>query len=476
MNARRFLFCVPTMQLSGGVKVMLEMSDRLVASGHAVDLFSFAGPPEWREPAARFLEAENLEDLDMARYDFVVVTPAMFVPQVLPLLRDARCIFLAQDYESFHHARGGAYEDFMAESPALAAIYRLPVPIVTISRPLVDVIRQRIGRTAYYVPMGIDKSVFVEQPRPQRHGRKRVLLVGNYLMPYKGMRDGLVALERLAQDVDVELVLITQEERGRDLFSDWSFPIELHFCPADAEVPPIMGSCDVYCCTSWYEGLGLPAIEAFHCGLPVVSTRTIGVGDYGRDGVNLLLAEPNAPEDLHLKLRRVLTDADLAEQLRSEGFRTAAAGFDWADAVEQFLRAVDHIDATYSGAGPVDPAVMSGHLDALERQGSYTPIEVVRRFWELSNRLDEVSARLRSGKRTREETERLEELRLDLMPYIENPDTQYCSAFRAKYDLCTLLVELLAADDTAAHIQRVLARQHRTPRGPAFVERRYSIV
>src|SRR3712207_8748073 len=48
--------------------------------------------------------------------------------------------------------------------------------------------------------------------------------------------------------------------------------------------------------SSWYEGLGLPAIEAFHCGTPVVSTRTVGVGEYAQDGRNLLLADANAPE------------------------------------------------------------------------------------------------------------------------------------------------------------------------------------
>lgn len=475
----RFLFCVPTMQLSGGIKVVLELSDRLARAGHDVDLFSYSGPPTWRSPVARFLEAEDLSEIDMSRYEFVIVTPAVLVPLVLPLLGTARCIFLALDYESFHHARGEGYDEFMAETPAVAALYALPVPIVTVSRPLVDLIRERIGRSAYYVPIGVDKSTFVEQPRRRAGARKRVLFVGNYLMPYKGMRDGLAGLERLAQEIDLELVLITQEERGRTLFSDCSFPIEIHFCPAEPQIPPIMASCDVYCCTSWYEGLGLPALEAFHCGLPVVSTRTIGVGEYGRDGVNLLLADPNAPEDLSERLRQVLLDARLSERLRREGLRTAARGFAWSQSVDCFLRAVHDIAATYTGAGPVDRSLMDRHLDALERQGSYTPIAIVRRFDELNGQLAVVCDDLRTGGAPQaHHVQALEAVRDTLAPYLENPETQYYRAFRAKYDLARLLLVLMASKETVGHIPLVLTRTNRRrskSNGSALTERRYTV-
>ncbi|MCW2991565.1 MAG: group 1 glycosyl transferase [Solirubrobacterales bacterium] len=477
MSPRRFLFCVPTMQLSGGIKVVLELSDRLVRAGHEVDLFSWSGPPAWHVPAARMLATGELGEVDLSRYDFVIVTPGMFLPMVLPRLGTARCVFLAQDYESYHHARGDRYEDFLAESPALAALYRLPVPIVTISRPLVDVIAERAGRTAYHLPLGVNKATFAERPRPRAGGPRRVALVGNYLMPYKGMRDGRDALEMLAREIDVELVLITQEERGRELFAGCSYPVEVHFCPAEPEVPAILGSCHAYCCTSWYEGLGLPAIEAFHCGVPVVSTRTIGVGEYAEDGVNLLLAEPSDPGDLRDKLRRVLTDADLAEALRREGLRTAAGGFDWDESMRCFEAVIADIEATYAGPGAVDAAEMEALLAALERQGSHTPIAVVRRFEALSAQLDEVCAELAAGgSPTAEHAAAIERLRDALAPYVQNPDAQYHSAFRPRYDLCRLLLELMGSAETAAHIPLLLSPKHRPPsRGPALTEHRYPV-
>src|SRR4051794_9352697 len=308
--SRRFLFCLPTSQVGGGVKVVLELADRLVDGGEDVDVFSYAGPPAWRTPRARFLPTRDLEAVDFGAYDVVVAANAVLVPLLLPRLGTARCVFLAQDYESFHHASGSDYADFIAETPEMAALYRLLVPIVATSRPLVEIIAARTGRTPRYMPVGVDKTVFREQPRrePDPGARRRVLLVGNYLMPYKGMADARAALEQVDAEIPVELVVVTQEHRGRSFFDACPYPVELHFCPTDADVPGIMGSCDVYCCASWYEGLGLPAIEAFHCGTPVVSTRTLGVAEYARDGENLLLAEPAAPDDLAAKLRAVLGD------------------------------------------------------------------------------------------------------------------------------------------------------------------------
>jgi glycosyltransferase involved in cell wall biosynthesis len=478
--SRRFLFCVPTSQLSGGVKVVLQLTDRLVAAGHAVDLFSYAGPPTWHEPAARFLDADDITDVDMAAYDFVVVTNAMFIPIVLPRLGHARCVFLAQDYESFHHAQGEGYEDFMAETPAMAALYRLPVPIVTISRPLVEVIRERSGREPHYAPVGIDKDVFSEQPRRSRDpsARRRILLIGNYLMPYKGMSDGLEALRQLSEEIDVELVLITQEHRGREFFARCSYPVELHFCPAEIDVPPIIGSCDVYCCTSWYEGLGLPAIEAFHCGTPVVSTRTIGVGDYAQDGVNLLLAGPNAPDDLAAKLRAVLSDDALAERLRAGGLATARSRFDWADCAERFLRAIEDLDRTRPGPGDVDPAMLDGLLADLEREGGHTPIAVFHRFEMLAAELAGIEDALRDGDPPQPgQLARLATVRDGLAEHLYNPHAQYHSAFRAAHDRCCLLLELAGSPDTLHYVPLMVGRDRQTrPRShaPALTERRYT--
>src|SRR5438045_3281293 len=155
----RLLFCVPTTALSGGVKVIFELGNRLGEDGTEVDVFSFAGAPTWFRLRARLLDTRELSAVDFDAYDFVVLSNAFFVPLVLPHVHRARVILLCQDYESFHHASDGqrTYADFMAPSPAFDDIYRLNVPLVAISRPVADLLEQHTGRSAYYLPMAIDR-------------------------------------------------------------------------------------------------------------------------------------------------------------------------------------------------------------------------------------------------------------------------------------------------------------------------------
>ena len=476
----RLLFCLPTTALSGGVKVIFELGNRLADDGTQVDVFSFAGEPTWFGLRARLLETRELAAVDFDAYDFVVVSNAFFVPLVLPHVHRARLILLCQDYESFHHATGGlaTYADFVSPSAAFDDIYRLDIPLVATSKPIAGLLKQHTGRSAYYLPVAIDQTIFRPMPQKMPGSRKRVLLVGNYLMPYKGMSDGLAAVRMLSHEMPIELVIATQERRSRAFFDELPFPVELHFCPPETAMPGIMASCDAYCCTSWYEGLGLPALECFSCGIPVVSTRTYGVMDYGVDEENLLLAQPNDPDDLCRQLRRVLQDPALADRLRHGGSTTVASAYDWAASVRRFKEILRDIEHSYAGAGAVSAAAMNELLARLEQTGAFTPIEVFRRYQDLAADLDVVVRELLAEGPSAKAMETVEKLRQEFRRYLEHDRTQYYSAFRAKYDFCGLLVSLRTSDRFTQHLSRVLEQSHdRAAHTPATLsEVRYPLV
>ena len=472
----RLLFCLPTTALSGGVKVIFELANRLADIGE-VDIFSFAGRPKWFPLKANLIEAREIEALDMAKYDFVLVSNAFLIPMVLPNLATSRCILFCQDYESFHHARGKTYVDFISDCPTFTKIYELPVPIISISRAVQSLLVERIERESFYLPMGINKTLFSRKPRKSETKFRRILMVGNYLMPYKGMRDGFEALRMLSAEISVQLVIVTQESRGRAVFNDLPFPVELHYCPIEEKMPEIIASCDVYCCTSWYEGLGLPALEAFCCGVPVVSTRTYGVSDYGVDGVNLLLTPPNDPQDLYEKLRLLLNDESLAERLRQAAFKTVERDYDWETSVAAFQRILNEIDRTHQGAGAANPQAMRELLEKLEQEGNLTPISIFRRFQQLAAELDELNHRMiDDGRPTHESLSELQRLRDELRSYLSNEGAEYYDAFKSKYDLCQLLLSLKDDASFAEYLNLILTRRkEREPRtASSFSEIRYT--
>ena len=86
---------------------------------------------------------------------------------------------------------------------------------------------------------------------------------------------------------------------------------------------------------SLYEGFGLPPLEAMSSGTPVIVSRSSSlpevVGDAG------LYVNPLDADDLAKAMERIISDSELAADLRRKGFEQAGK-FSWKKAAEQTLQ------------------------------------------------------------------------------------------------------------------------------------------
>jgi glycosyltransferase involved in cell wall biosynthesis len=104
---------------------------------------------------------------------------------------------------------------------------------------------------------------------------------------------------------------------------------------ARRDLPALYSAAVCLCHPAWYEGFGLPPLEAMACGTPVVvsdrSSLPEVVGDAG------LLVDPADPGAWTEALERVLDDEELRHDLEQRG-RARAASFTWARTADETWR------------------------------------------------------------------------------------------------------------------------------------------
>ncbi|MFN2243036.1 MAG: glycosyltransferase family 4 protein, partial [Anaerolineae bacterium] len=83
---------------------------------------------------------------------------------------------------------------------------------------------------------------------------------------------------------------------------------------------------------AFYEGFGLPPLEAMACGLPAIVSNVASlpevVGDAG------LLIDPHDVDELTVGMWRILNDSDLRQEMRDKGLRQAQR-FSWERAARE---------------------------------------------------------------------------------------------------------------------------------------------
>ena len=85
---------------------------------------------------------------------------------------------------------------------------------------------------------------------------------------------------------------------------------------------------------SWYEGFGLPVIQAMACGVPVLTTRVSSLPEIGANAA--LYFDPADQDELLDKMKQLADDAALRRQLSQAGLKRATK-FSWSQAAAQTL-------------------------------------------------------------------------------------------------------------------------------------------
>jgi glycosyltransferase involved in cell wall biosynthesis len=183
------------------------------------------------------------------------------------------------------------------------------------------------------IPLGVNDEVFVPPTEPRVPGR--IVAMASADAPMKGIATLLEAFAKLRTERDLELVLVTRPTPGgrtERLIDELGITEHVTFVNgiSDAELVRVMGSAEVACVPSLYEGFSLPTAELMACETPLVVSRAGAIPEVvGPDGECADLVKPGDVGELENAIAALLDDPERREQMGKTGRARVLERFSW---------------------------------------------------------------------------------------------------------------------------------------------------
>src|SRR6476661_2295970 len=352
----KITFVLPTLSLTGGIRVVSIFAELLRKRGHSVFVISPPHPkpsmlqqvkslvrgrgwisPVENEPSFfdnlgvehKIIERYRpIEDKDVPDADVVIATwweTAEWVAKLSPS-KGAKAYFI-QHHEVF---------DYLPQD-RVEATWMLPLHKITISEWLVDLAKTKYGdRQVSLAPPTVDSKQFNARPR----NKQSVPTVGiMYSTIYwKGTDIALKAFSLAAEKIpNLRLVAFGTEAPSSELPLPANTEYVIH--PHQDKIKDYYSKSDAWLLPSRSEGFGLPIIEAMACRTPVISTPAGAAPEILSGGTGILV-RPEDPEEMAKAIEYICQLPNSKWQALSEAAYAKVNNYTWEDATGYFEAAL----------------------------------------------------------------------------------------------------------------------------------------
>ncbi len=200
------------------------------------------------------------------------------------------------------------------------------------------------------IALGVDEG-FRPPTRPRVPGR--LVAMASADTPMKGVATLLEAVAKLRTEREVHLVLVTKPARGgrtEQLIEQLGLgdAVEFRHGLSDEELVELMGSAEVACVPSLYEGFSLPTAELMACETPLVVSRAGAIPEVvGDDGECALLVPPGDVQELAGAIGTLLDDPERRARMGAAGRRRVEERFSWRSVAEATVAAYERVIAQF---------------------------------------------------------------------------------------------------------------------------------
>jgi glycosyltransferase involved in cell wall biosynthesis len=198
---------------------------------------------------------------------------------------------------------------------------------------------------------GFDKDIFqkVKDFQKEQEIKNKLKIKGRYILylgalqPRKNLDTLIRAFDELKKEekyADIKLVLAGERAwLWKDIFlqiensqfcEDIITPGKIKF----ADLGHLMRGAEIFCFPSLYEGFGIPVLEAFISGAPVICANNSSLPEVAEEAA--LYFEPKNYSDLSAQIKKVLDDPELRQELIERGIAQAQK-FSWERCAKETL-------------------------------------------------------------------------------------------------------------------------------------------
>ena len=200
-------------------------------------------------------------------------------------------------------------------------------------KDLVHFFPEAEGKTITIYP-GIDADFKPVQGDPFNHALKKHSLTPGYLLYVGNLRaskntEGLLAAYAIMREKNPRVPpLVLAGQNFLKKYDQGKFPAgvrALGSVPRE-DLPALYSGASIFIFPSFYEGFGLPPLEAMACGTPVVVSRSASLPEVCADAADYV--DPNSPSHIAETVLALMGNPERQNTLRKNGFKNVGR-FSW---------------------------------------------------------------------------------------------------------------------------------------------------
>ena len=326
--SKKIGFVIPTLNLSGGLRVILKHAKFLKNNGWRV-LLIVDGDTEktsFEYEGCKFDLIGKRQSVITANFDILVATLWTTVNFVSGYTHAKNKVYLVQNYEVNFHP----YHQ-LGRRLAASATYRYPnINFLSISNWCTEWLASDYSVNASYVPNGIDSEHFAETSANRQRilspdDEIHVLVEGNDDDEYKNVEESIVIFRKL-KEIFPNIKLHRLAYRALEDIDEIDYQ---HFQVPFDEVKDIYARCDLLIKSSRLESFSYPPLEMMASGGFAVVAGNGGNAEYLVHKDNALVYTQGNIEEAVEQVKMLLNSPEMQKTLRFSGNKTAQAR-DWS--------------------------------------------------------------------------------------------------------------------------------------------------